>query len=159
MFDLPLHPRLVHIPLGLLTVLPVVLAVIAYAIKKTWVSSRAWWLAAFLAAVVAGTAFAATRTGEVEGDRVESIVPEAALERHEEAGEQVLFASGALFVVTVVGLFNFKIRTAAQVTAVVASVIALGFALRAGHFGGELVYKYGAASTASQPATADADDD
>ena len=150
MFDLPLHPRLVHIPLGLLPVLPVVLAGLAFAIAKAKLPLRAWWVAVALAFFAAAGSFASARSGEEDEERVEHTVPEAALEAHEAAGERVVIAAGLLFAITLVGAFDLRGRTFVHAAAIAASLAALGLAVQAGHAGGELVYKHGAAAAGGE---------
>jgi hypothetical protein len=60
---------------------------------------RAWWMAVALQAVLALSTVAALRSGEADEGRAERVVPEAALEAHEEATE--MFPVGAALVLAI----------------------------------------------------------
>ena len=94
MTSLPLHPALVHLPLGLAFMLPALAAGFAWAIWKEHVKPRAWATVVVLLAVLLGAGLVALNTGHKEEDRVERIVPEAAIARHEAYAEQFLWVVG-----------------------------------------------------------------
>ncbi len=94
MTPVPLHPALVHLPLGLAFVLPVLSLGFSWALWKGHVRPRAWLAIVLLQGVLLGGGLLAMKTGQGEEKRVESIVPEPALERHEELAEQFLWATG-----------------------------------------------------------------
>jgi hypothetical protein len=80
----PLHSALVHVPLGLAVVLPLLSAGVALAVRRRGIPRSAWAVVVALqAALVIGGA-AALWTGERDEDRVERFTGEAPLERHEE---------------------------------------------------------------------------
>jgi drug/metabolite transporter (DMT)-like permease len=158
MFELPLHPKFVHLPLGLAVVLPLVLAGLLLAIRRAWLAERAWWVGAALAVLLLGGTWAATQTGETDEERVEDVVGGRLIHEHEEAAEGFLAAAAVTALVALAGaVLPARLRTPAQVVAVVGAVGALAAALRTGHLGGELVYKHGAARAWTTPATSAAE--
>ena len=146
MFGMPLHPLVVHFPIVLTFLLPVSIVAALWTIRRGTTPRRAWAVPLAVAAALALSAFAATRTGESEEDRVERVVTKAALHGHEEAGERLMVLSSVLLVVVVAGLLP---RTAGQAARLVAAGGALALitaAVQVGHSGGQLVYRHGAAS-------------
>ena len=95
MTSLPLHPAIVHLPLGLAFILPALAIGFAWAVSRGRVRPRAWTAIVVLQAALLGAGLVAMNTGEREEDRVERIVPESALERHEAYAEQFVWATGA----------------------------------------------------------------
>lgn len=166
---MPLHPKLVHLPIALAALMPIM----SLGLLLLWIRGilprRTWFIALTLQAMLVGSAYLALRTGEADEERVEMVVPAAALEAHEEAAE--VFMGGA-----VVALALFAAAAAvrrergARVLAggaVVASLVVLALGYRVGEAGGALVYRHGAAAAfatagparALPPAGIPADDD
>ena len=117
MTSLPLHPAVVHLPLGLAFVIPALAAGFAWAL----------W------------------TGRVR-PRVETVVPDVAIERHEEYAEQFVWAVGLTLVAAVLVLTFRKpalVHAMAAIT-VLGSLIVAAAAIRVGHAGGQLVYAHNA---------------
>ena len=108
MTSLPLHPAIVHLPLGLAFVIPALAAGFAWALWTGRVRPRGAWLTVIaLQALLLGSGFVAMNTGEREEDRVERIVPDAAIERHEEYAEQFVWAVGLTLVALVTLPFTY----------------------------------------------------
>lgn len=151
---IPLHPALVHLPVGLGIVLPLIDLFLAWAIWRAWVTRKAWLLAIGLHAIVAVGAFAAVNTGDHEGERVEHRVPKAALEEHEELGETTLgFALGALALAIGAGLVKPGVLHKSALALTCAGAVATaGLAIATGHAGGKLVYLHGAGTSPETPA-------
>ncbi|MCA9538318.1 MAG: hypothetical protein KC620_05490 [Myxococcales bacterium] len=139
--ELPLHPGLVHLPLGIGLILPIVLFWLWFYVRKSPDRARIWWLGVALQAMVTATSFAAMQTGEADEHKVEKVVAKAKIHAHEEAAELFAYASVAGLVVTVAGSFVAP----ARLVAALLSIVIIGFGLRAGEKGGELVYIHGAA--------------
>ncbi len=151
MTSVPLHPALVHIPLGLAFVLPVLALGFSWALWKKRVRPRAWALIVLLQAILLGGGLLAMNTGQREEQRVESAVPETALERHEAYAEQFLWLTGITLAVagTVVVLRRpIAIRVLTAMT-VAGTFAVAGSAFRVGHAGGQLVYVHNAAAAYS----------
>lgn len=139
----PLHPALVHFPIALI--------LLGTAVAVVSVFLRRWhlpWIAAGLMILGAGGAVAATWSGEEDqemaGELNENV--EGVLDEHEEWGER---ARNSALVAAVLAL-GAALLSRSPVSGRIASVVALCAALvssfcvvKAGHFGGELVYKHG----------------
>lgn len=150
MQDVPLHPAIVHVPIGLAVVMPLVTAGLALALSRGWLPKRAWAVAVALQALVVAGGFVAMETGEDEEETVEAVVAERLIEEHEERAELFLWSAGITLAVSAVGLAvgPQTVASIALATTVAAGVtLALGY--RVGHSGGELVFKHGAASAYS----------
>lgn len=155
MTSLPLHPAIVHLPLGLAFVIPALAVGFAWAIWTGRVRPRAWIVVAVLQAVLLGAGLFAMNTGEREEDRVEAVVPDGALHRHEEYAEQFVWAAGTTLVFAgLVLVVRQRPVTRALIAATVAgSVIVAAAAVRVGRAGGELVYVHNAGAAYARPAS------
>jgi uncharacterized membrane protein len=161
---LPTHPLIVHIPLALALLLPLLAAATFLAWWRGWIPGRrAWTLVVALQALLTLGTWAALNTGKAEEERVEGIVPEAALEGHEEAAEILLGTAAGVLVLTLIAL-SLPGERASRLVAGVAlfgMLVVAWLAIRTGEAGGQLVYRHGAAraytDTASPTASHDAD--
>jgi uncharacterized membrane protein len=154
----PLHPAMVHVPLGLAMLMPFLAAGFAWALWTGRTRPRAWVAIIALQALLVGAGFAAMKTGEAEEDRVEAIVPEGALHQHEERAEQFAWAAAATLglAILVVAVRRPNATRGLSALAVLATVIVAGLAVRVGAAGGELVYVQGAAAAYTTSARSDA---
>ena len=174
MTPMPLHPALVHLPMALAMLMPLLAAGFAWALWTGRIRSRGWVAVVALQALLLGSGLVAIKTGGAEEDRVERVVQEAAIEQHEAFAEQFVWAAGATLVLA--GLVLFVRRPGASrglaFAVVVATLAVAGLGLRVGHAGGQLVYVHGAAaayttsaqagataSTSAAPGHGDEDDD
>lgn len=145
MFDLPLHPVVVHFPIVLGSLLPFLALLLWGAIKKEYLQPKVWALVTIMALAYGASAIVAVELGEKDEDKVEEIVSERVIEEHEEAAEMVPWVAGTLFLVSLAGLAK-KNSHSLRLGLAVLSMIALIPLVSAGHTGGELVYQYGAAN-------------
>jgi DNA polymerase-3 subunit gamma/tau len=91
--DLPLHPALVHLPLGLSMGVP--LLIVALLLGRRWLSPAMVGLVAGLQALLFVGALVAQQAGQADEERVEGAgVSEIALEAHEEAAEAFIVLAG-----------------------------------------------------------------
>lgn len=145
---MPLHPKLVHLPIALAVLMPLVSIALLAAWRSQWLPRRAWVIAVALQAVLVISGITAFRTGGAEEERVEKVVAESTIEAHEEAAEAFLWGAGILLVLSLAAavLPNERnaLATAAVATAGTLVVLFLGY--RTGEAGGRLVYQHGAAS-------------
>ena len=148
MSSLPLHPAIVHLPLGLAILMPLLAGGFAWALWSGRVRTRGWLAVVGLQALLLGGGLVAINTGGAEEDRVERVVSERAIHQHEELAEQFVWAAGATLVLA--GLVVLVRRPAAvralSAAVVVSTVVVAGMAVRVGEAGGQLVYAHGAAS-------------
>ena len=142
----PLHPAIVHVPIALSLLIPLLAAGIAGAIHMGWLERRSWNLVLVLNLLFVGSQLLAHETGEDTAKRVEKVVEKKHIEEHAEAAEWLLWVSVGSLAVAGGGLLRGGRGGAARTAAVVASLLALAVALRVGHLGGQLVYKHGAAN-------------
>lgn len=142
------HPKVVHIPIALGVLMPLLAAGLLVAWWRGWLPARSWALVVALQAVLLGSGMVALQTGESEEERVERVVPEQAIEEHEEAAELFVWASGGVLGLMVLALAIHR-RKAGLPTAAVATLgtlAVLGLGYRTGKAGGDLVYRHDAAS-------------
>ena len=145
MFDLPLHPVVVHFPIVLGSLLPFLALMLWWAIKKEFLQQKVWVLVTVMALAYGASAIVAVEVGEKDEDKVEEIVSERGIEEHEEAGEMIPWVAGTLFLVSLAGMVK-KNSHALRLGLAVLSLVALIPLVDTGHTGGELVYQYGAAN-------------
>lgn len=152
---MPLHPALVHLPLGLAVVMPVVAIGFGWALWSGAVRPRAWLAVVGLQVLLVGGGLVALRTGQADEERIEGTVTEAAIETHEEAAEAFLWLAGLGLVVLLPTAFSRRLVVvrAGVVAGVAMTLIVMVAGLRAGHAGGELVYVHGAAAPTVPPLT------
>lgn len=164
MIPSPLHPAVVHFPIVLMAFLPLIVAGVLWAMRRG-ASPRVWGLAALTAALLAGSAFVAVRTGSAQEDTVEAVVPAQALHDHEEAAEVFLIASAVVLALAFAGFAKGTPGRAARVGTLLGALVLVVLGWRVGDQGGKLVYQHGAASAytsatpAGSPGVANDDDD
>lgn len=142
------HPIVVHLPLGLAILMPLLILLLAILDGKGKLTPSAWLAVVLVQSLLTVGTLAALRTGGQEEERVERIVPEAAIHAHEEAGEVFLWSAVAALVLSATLLFPLgaTLRKAVPFLLLGLSVVSLALALRTGKAGGELVYRHQAAA-------------
>lgn len=152
----PLHPIVVHFPVVLSILLPVVAAGSLWAIRRAARPLRAWGVAIAVAAALTLSAFVAVETGEDQEERVEQVVAESRLDTHADAGEALYFASIGVLALLALGLMPGDKGRIARYVGAVGTLTVAAAAFKAGMTGGDLVYKYNAASAYATTDTAGA---
>jgi uncharacterized membrane protein len=147
----PLHPAVVHLPIALAIVVPVVAAFALLAARLGWVPARGWAFVVLLQALLVGSAWLALETGENDEERAEKVVAERYIEAHEERAERVTYAAAAVLVVLAVGLAPGRGGAVARPLGFVLALGVAALAVDVGHSGGALVYEHGAAGAYAQP--------
>lgn len=142
----PLHPAVVHLPLGMALVAPAAALLAALAIRRGLVPRRVWLAVVLFQVVLLGSAWAALASGEREEERVEALVAERYIERHEDHARFLLAAGAAALVLAVLGAGPGRRGGIARGATVVATFLLLATAIRTGASGGALVYRHGAAN-------------
>lgn len=141
----PLHPAIVHFPLVLAVLIPLVGGVALVLARRTAAPRRPWALVVIMAVGLALSAWVAVETGEQQEERVEAVVPESVISHHAAAAETLLWSSAALLVIALGGLASGRLGAAARSVTVAGSIVLLVLAFRVGESGGQLVYTHGAA--------------
>lgn len=161
------HPKVVHLPMALAVLMPLV----SIGLLAAWIGGmlprRVWLIAVALQLVLVASGIVALRSGEHEEERVERVVTERLIEAHEEAAEAFVWGAGAILVLHVVAAALRREQTAraAAAAAAVGTLVVLFLGYRTGEAGGRLVYQHGAASVyagssgATATAAAEPDDD
>ena len=161
MNGLPLHPAIVHLPLGLAVVAPLLALGIAIAIRRGALPARSWLIVVGLQAALFAGGLAALRTGEQDEERVEDRVAESVIDRHEALAERFVWsAGGTLALGTAVLVLRSHPATAGLMAATtLATLVTAGAGLQVGHTGGAIVHgPSGVAATAGGEA-GERDDD
>lgn len=150
------HPKLVHIPIALAVLMPLITGGLLLAWWRKWLPARTWVIAVALQAALVGSGILALRSGEVEAERVEQVVAERFIEAHEEAAEAFVWAAGGVLAVMLLGLALSSRRTGpvAATMATLGTLVVLGLGYRTGQAGGDLVYRHGAAQAYSSSGAA-----
>jgi uncharacterized membrane protein len=150
----PLHPIVVHFPVVLSILLPIVAGGALWAIRGGARPLRAWGVAIACAAALTLSAWVAVETGEEQEERVEDVVAEARLDTHAKAGETLLFVSIGVLAVLALGVLPGDKGRIARYVGAVGTLTVAAAAFRTGMTGGDLVYKYNAASAYVTPDSA-----
>ncbi|HWR17508.1 MAG TPA: hypothetical protein VN577_21955 [Terriglobales bacterium] len=151
MSSIPLHPALVHLPLGLAFILPILAIGFTWALWTKRIQPRAWLVIIVLQAILLAAGLLAMNTGEREGERVERVVAERAIETHEAFAEQFVWAVGMTLAVGVLVLIpQSRVARALAIATVAGTFAVAGLAVRVGHAGGKLVYVHNAAAAYAQ---------
>jgi uncharacterized membrane protein len=153
----PLHPAVVHLPIALAVLTPLLALLTLFARRHGFLPARAWTGIVLLQALLAGSAWLALETGEDQEERVEKFVAERHIEEHEEAAERMLAVSVAVLLFSAAGLLTGRLGTVGHVATIAGGAAAFAAAIATGHSGGELVYRHGAASAYVQSAASPPD--
>lgn len=147
MTGLPLHPALTHLPLGLALVSPFALLWALWSTRREG-GRRPWFLPVALQVLVLVGGILAYQTGSREEERIERLVPEAALETHEHRAQAFLAAAGAAALLSL-GALALRGRASRWAAGLAAATgfAALGLGMATGHAGGTLVFRHGAAAS------------
>src|SRR5574337_1319211 len=104
MTSLLFHPAVVHLPLGLAALMPLLAAGLAIAIWKGFLPKKVWLVVVMCQALLLAGAVVALRTGEAEEERVEKRIAKRAIEEHEELAEQFVWGAGVTLAISAAGL-------------------------------------------------------
>lgn len=146
MFPEPLHPAVVHFPIVLALLAPVIATGLVLAIRTQRLPVRAWAGVLVLQAVIAGSAWLAMESGEQDEEKVERVVAERLIEEHEEAAERFAWLAAAMLPLLAAGLLGGGRGHVARGAGLLATVVVAYAVVDVAHRGGELVYRHGAAS-------------
>ncbi len=146
--DLPLHPKIVHLPIALAVLMPVMSAGLLAAWWGELLPRRTWLIAVLLQGLLLAGGVAAMRTGQTEEDRVERVVAERLIESHETAAERFVWAAGAVLLLAIAAATvpNDAYARRAAIATTLGTLLVLFLGHRTGEAGGRLVYQHGAAN-------------
>jgi uncharacterized membrane protein len=142
----PLHPALVHAPLALAVLAPLLILLAILSIRRGLLPARSWAAVVLVQALLLGSTWLALETGERDEEAVERFVAERHIEAHEGAAERMLWLSVAALGISMVGLSGGRSGSVARLVSLAAGLAVLASGLQVGHSGGELVYRHGAAN-------------
>ena len=147
MQELLFHPKVVHIPIALAVLMPLIAGGVVFAYLRGWLDHRTWMIVFLLQGVLLGSGFVAMSTGEREEERVEQVVSERHIEAHEESAELFVWSSAILLALMAVSvaLKEGELKTAVVIFCTLGTVVVAAFGYRTGEAGGRLVYEHGAA--------------
>lgn len=144
---MPLHPSIVHLPIVLTFIMPILVVVFAWMIKNNKMSPKGWFLIMGLQLAVVITGYVSLETGETEEETVSKVVSKDYIHEHEEAAEIFVGSTVLALVLSIAAFFIRKeIQYPIKLSIAVIGLISCYLAYRTGELGGELVYKHGAAS-------------
>ena len=148
----PLHPVIVHFPIALALLIPVFSILGIFAIRSDLLPRRVWWGVVLLQALLAGSAWLATETGENEEERVERVLEHDLIHEHEEAAERLLLLAAIGLVPVGLGLWAGRRGAIGRLLHVLLALVVVAAAISTGRLGGELVYQHGAATAYTESA-------
>lgn len=140
---LPLHPKLVHVPMALCVLMPMIVVLIWIGVRRGWFAPRAWLIAAFLQGATLIGGIAALQSGKDDGAKVEGYASEEALGAHEDRAYWFLYVAAANLALCGAAFLLHRDRARQQLVGAVAFVGLIGGAYagyRVGDAGGRLVY-------------------
>jgi uncharacterized membrane protein len=108
MFDLPLHPIFIHLPLSLGILIPLLVAGLSLTISRGKMPLGSWALVIVLSLGHLAAAKLAEETGETDEELVERVVPYTAMEAHENVGKIIPVVALVIFLASVPSLFFRK---------------------------------------------------
>lgn len=142
----PLHPAIVHFPIALAILTPLLAALVFGAIRAGAAPAGSWAVVVLAQLLLAGSAWLAVETGEDQEDTVEKVVAERYVDAHHDAAERFLTVAVAAAVVSAAGLLAGRRGTIGRIATLAAGVAVIVMIVPAGSSGGALVYEHGAAS-------------
>ncbi len=141
--SLPNHPKIVHVPMALCLLMPMVGMLIWFGVRRDWFTPRVWLIAAFLQGATLAGGLAALQTGGEDGEKVEGYASEEALTTHEDRASWFLYVAGANFLLCGVTFLLQRDRGLQQrigAFAIVGLLAGTYAGIRVGDAGGRLVY-------------------
>ncbi len=152
--ELPFHPIIVHFPIALAFILPLLILAFAYMIKVNKMSNQAWLIIIGLQIATTVTGYVALESGETEEHQVEKVVDKKIIHEHEEAAEIFVGSTVVALVLSVAAFFLRKeLQFFVHLGIALLSFVSCYLAYNTGHSGGGLVYEHGAASAYAQVTT------
>lgn len=143
--QVPFHPIIVHFPIALTFILPLLILVFAFMIKSKKMPHQTWLIIIGLQLFTTATGYIALDSGENDEDAVEKVLDKKLIHEHEEAAEIFVGATVVALVLSVAAFFlKTEIQFIAQLVVCFVSLTSCYLAYNTGSLGGELVYVHGA---------------
>lgn len=141
----PFHPAIVHFPIALSFVLPILILFFALMIRLNKMSSTAWVVVIGLQVLTTATGYIALDSGEKEEPVVEKVLEKKFIQQHEETAE-IFVGTTVLALVLSVGAFFLRkeLQFAVQLAIFFVSLVSCYFVASTASLGGKLVYDHGA---------------
>lgn len=144
--NLPLHPATVHLPIGIMAILPIMTLLLGGLFALKLLDNKSLIAIVLLHGLLVGTSYLALETGEKEEHKAEKVVGERWVEAHEDKAE--VFVGGAILVAVLSLIIllpmNRQWVTYSLILLFVGQLVLVGLGYQVGHSGGELVYIHGA---------------
>ncbi len=143
MFDLPLHPMVIHLPIGLSLAVVLLAPVVLIAWKCGYFSRRTWWMIPLLQFVLLVGSVTAVYSGELAEGNARQVVPNAeVIDRHERQAKRFSLIAAITFVLSLTGAAVSDSKRAQHfaTAAVVAAVLQMGGCVLVSHTGGMVVW-------------------
>lgn len=137
---LPLHPKVVHIPIALCILMPAIATLIWFGIRRGWFSPRTWLIAVVLQIAMAVGGAAALQTGEADALKVEGYASDEALATHEARGWWFVYVAGANVVLCASTLVLQRRQQLLGALAIAGTFASAYAGYLVGDSGGRLVY-------------------
>ena len=141
----PLHPAVVHFPMALASLMPVLAVLGLWAIQRAWLPPRVWAVIVLLQAFLVGFGWLSMETGEDQEERVEKVIEHDLIHEHEEAAEAFLITAAIALAAMAAGLLPERNGKLGRIAGTLLSVVVLALGADTGSLGGALVYEHGAA--------------
>jgi uncharacterized membrane protein len=144
---MPLHPAIVHFPIALTFILPVLLLIFAWAIRAGKMSKELWPVLIGLQLLVTGTGYLALETGETDEEKVSAVVGKKIIHEHEESAE-IFVGTTVITLAASIAVWFLQpgLQNKARFIVAALSLLPVFFAWNTGKRGGEIVYKHGGGS-------------
>lgn len=145
--QVPFHPLIVHLPLALTLILPVMIFIFAAFIYKNKLPHQTWLVIIGLQLLTTVSGYVALETGEDEEHQVERVVDKKIIHEHEEKAEIFVGATVVTLVLSIAAYFlQRQLQLYVNMVIGILSLVCCYLAYQTGGSGGELVYRHGAAS-------------
>jgi uncharacterized membrane protein len=153
--QVPFHPVMVHLPIALSFILPILILVFAFMIKSQKMSHQAWLVIIGLQITATVTGYIALDSGEKEEHAVAKVMDKKHIHQHEESAEIFVGSTVLALVISIAAFFLRKpIQFYLQLGTALIALISCYLVYQTGSSGGELVYRYGAANAYGPEITA-----
>ncbi len=142
---LPFHPMIVHFPIALSVILPLLTLIFAFLIKTRKMNTGVWAIIIGLHLFTVATGYIALESGETEEETVQRVVAKEEIAKHEKYAEIFVGITVVATVFSIVAFFvTANIQFYVQLANVIILLVGAFYAFETGEHGGDLVYRYGA---------------